>query len=614
MSSPESAVRNRLASDSPTSTHTANATRPKATISSETDAMTGVGKDCSGSTEFFGDSSAVSFMTQINSAIDARLGQTQTSSTSDIIDEVQTSYGKKVTSSQFQDWIDPLTFRFPPRNFCDDLIQDYYDLVWVILPTHDWTSFKQDYDAIWIGSLTTTTTRPLHCMINMALALGSQFSKAVPPGERKRMGQTFWERALALYDPRLQQGASLEGIQCFLMMGLFLQSTHQSHQCWMIVGSAVRMAQSLGLHLCRTTAQNEDIRHVEMMRKVWHGCVFMDRVMSMTFGRPSMIANWLYDSVPLPTMIDEDLLGKQCLPYTSRPDGATPTIAFFIKSVELYSIVNDSLLELYMRQPQKESEEAEHVLSVLQFDDRLVRWFQSVPDGLCYSSGSNENSVLRRQCIVLRARYLHARIVVLRPILTESCLKQVRADHHSGSAPTDQRLSHSLTDQCSIICFDSAHKIINMIHANLDLETVTGPVPAWWFSVLFVYTAATVLLAERFRQLNSTFSTTEPWQAKPAWDQAIQLLRAYAKVGDSAKRCVAALEILLAKIQGYHHISEHGEAHDDRALTGNAFIEQQNDAPLVAFDDITGQIDLDGMDFDIDDMLWLNTSAAEFLV
>ncbi|KAK2684442.1 hypothetical protein QWA68_016480 [Fusarium oxysporum] len=230
----------------------------------------------------------------------------------------------------------------------------------------------------------------------MALALGSQFSKAVPPGERKRMGQTFWERALALYDPRPQQGASLEGVQCFLMMGLFLQSTHQSHQSWMIVGSAVRMAQSLGLHLCRTTAQNEDIRHVEMMRKVWHGCVFMDRVMSMTFGRPSMIANWLYDSVPLPTMIDEDLLGKQCLPCTSRPDGATPTIAFFIKSVELYSIVNDSLLDLYMRQPQKESEEAEHVLSVLQFDDKLVRWFQSVPDGLCYSSGSNENSVLRR--------------------------------------------------------------------------------------------------------------------------------------------------------------------------------------------------------------------------
>ncbi|KAK2684441.1 hypothetical protein QWA68_016479 [Fusarium oxysporum] len=153
-----------------------------------------------------------------------------------------------------------------------------------------------------------------------------------------------------------------------------------------------------------------------------------------------------------------------------------------------------------------------------------------------------------------------------------------------------------------------------MIHANLDLETVTGPVPAWWFSVLFVYTAATVLLAERFRQLNSTCSTTEPWQAKPAWDQAIQLLRAYAKVGDSAKRCVAALEILLAKIQGYHHISEHGKAHDDRALTRNAFIEQQNNAPLVAFDDITGQIDLDGMDFDIDDMLWLNTSAAEFLV
>jgi hypothetical protein len=114
--------------------------------------------------------------------------------------------------------------------------------------------------------------------------------------------------------------------------------------------------------------------------------------------------------------------------------------------------------------------------------------------------------------------------------------------------------------------------------------------------------------------LNSACSTIEPWQAKPTWDQAIQLLRAYAKVGDSAERCITALDILLAKIQGYHHIYEHGEAHDDGALTGGAFIEQQSIAPPIAFDDVTGQIDLDGMDFDIDNMLWLNTSAAEFLI
>jgi hypothetical protein len=61
--SPGRAVRKRLTSGTPNSTHSANAPRPEATVSAETDAMTGVGEDCSERTESFGDSSAVSFMT-----------------------------------------------------------------------------------------------------------------------------------------------------------------------------------------------------------------------------------------------------------------------------------------------------------------------------------------------------------------------------------------------------------------------------------------------------------------------------------------------------------------------------------------------------------------------
>lgn len=37
------------------------------------------------------------------------------------------------------------------------------------------------------------------------------------------------------------------------------------------------------------------------------------------------------------------------------------------------------------------------------------------------------------------------------------------------------------------------------------------------------------------------------------WIRAIQVLKAYSKVRESAERCVAALEILLAKIQGRSH-------------------------------------------------------------
>lgn len=95
--------------------------------------------------------------------------------------------------------------------------------------------------------------------------------------------------------------------------------------------------------------------------------------------------------------------------------------------------------------------------------------------------------------IMLSFRYLHARIVVLRPILTESCLKQVRPDDGRWSAPRDQFLSENLIGHCSNVCFESARDIIQIIYSNLDLETVTGPVPAWWFAVLCMFQTYSVL-------------------------------------------------------------------------------------------------------------------------
>lgn len=370
------------------------------------DAMTGVGKDPLVSVEFFGGSSAASFAAQINSAVDSRLGKNQTQSSIEVINKPSDEAGTKQNGATtlHPDYMNFPAFALPLRNLSDRLLQDYYDLVWVILPIHDWAVFKHDYDSIWVGAETKIHIKPLHCMINMALALGAQFSQVVQPDKRRELGQTFWERALVLFDPRTQQRASLQGLQCLLLMGLFLQSTHQSHQCWMVVGSAVRMAQSLGLHLSRTTTSAENVRDREMLRRIWHGCVFMDRVMSMTFGRPSMIANWLYDAVPLPSMIDDDFLDSQIEPSVMRPDGGTPTIAFFIKSVELYSIVNDCLLEHYMQQPEKAGQGMEQIVSVIQFDDRLVHWMRSMPEGLQYPSSVNANYALQRQRIVLRSR------------------------------------------------------------------------------------------------------------------------------------------------------------------------------------------------------------------
>lgn len=127
----------------------------------------------------------------------------------------------------------------------------------------------------------------------------------------------------------------------------------------------------------------------------------------MTFGRPSMIANWLSNAVPLPLMIDDYFLDTQTEGSATRPDGGATEVAFFVKSLELYRIINDSLLELYMRPGEGETQDKEFLVSVLQLDSRLTQWARSIPNHLCHLPGeAKADFILQRQRIVLRARWV----------------------------------------------------------------------------------------------------------------------------------------------------------------------------------------------------------------
>ncbi|EXL55811.1 hypothetical protein FOCG_03545 [Fusarium oxysporum f. sp. radicis-lycopersici 26381] len=174
-------------------------------------------------------------------------------------------------------------------------------------------------------------------------------------------------------------------------------------------------------------------------------------------------------------------------------------------------------------------------------------------------------------------------------------------------------LTFALGSQFSQAVPPTAHEAIDILHQNLDLETVTGPVPAWWFAVLFVYTAATVLLAKRLRPKSYDASLFEPWPIPTGWNQAIELLKAYARVGESAERCVAALEILASRIMDKSRVEEDLNGQQSLEETHQSIIVQNPAGELLGFRGPSINFDFNGMDFDINDMFWLNSSAADIL-
>lgn len=234
---------------------------------SHADAMTGSAGDPSVGKEFFGHSSAGSFIRQVHSVIDRRAV--------DLGDRIQ-PHDLREDKMQDSQLVDHRDYILPPRRYADSLLTAYYDLVWAVFPILDRTVIQKAYEGCWLGSHCAIPEHILYSLVNLIFALGSQFSEVVEPSRRKETGLSFWNRARQLYRHN-PHDASLERVQCLLLMGLYLQSTSDTYECWMAIGSATRMAQSLGLHSDALSTKLLGPRQHQIACRVWHGCVYQDR-------------------------------------------------------------------------------------------------------------------------------------------------------------------------------------------------------------------------------------------------------------------------------------------------------------------------------------------------
>ncbi|XHG07534.1 hypothetical protein AWENTII_010673 [Aspergillus wentii] len=335
----------------------------------------------------------------------------------------------------------------------------------------------------------------------------------------------------------------------------------------------------------------------------------MDRVISMTFGRPAMISKASSGSVPLPASVDEEYISTASGTEASQPADRPSMMDFYAKSLELYEIMNDVLLSLYKPVSEesledihdfyfnKETSEGER--TIFELDRALTRWTRSLPVHLRgISSPESEDPIFYRQSVVLRARFLHVRVLLFRPTLSRYCT----ARDITATDPLitlNDSFPHRVALQCSIICVKVAQEVIELIYNNVPMDGSSGPLPAWWYNILYVYTAATVLIAGRLRSAILA-EVTERAIAR-SWNCALEILRKYQSYSSSARRCVAALEILYERV-----VSEGPPLTDQPA---NNHPEGTSNAPHdMSLGEGMNAILLDGFDLpDFQDMSWLNS-------
>ena len=364
---------------------------------------------------FFGSSSAGTFMQNVKKMVEQKLGKAQ-QSMPPALSRKRDSLPLLVSGHDFRH--KQVDYVLPPRKKADRLMAAYWEYVHVLYPYLDRAQVQEGYDNIWRGDGSVSDERSFLCLLNIIFALSSQIVGSTALEERERSATVFYLRARELLD--VVETGSVRSVQSFLLLGQYFQSTNEPHPCWVFVGLGIRAAQSLGLHLPETSERVSDIRTRETLRKVWHGCILMDRVLSMTYGRLCMIGPRTAIAVPLPLAIDEErLLPDPVLQHTVQAQRPS-VIDFYISSLRLYEILHDVLFNFYAIDIQQSrpvdglydkyfgrSSSTEGHPSVFELERRLSRWENSIPDHLKignYPRGDGAEVVLYRQAVILHQR------------------------------------------------------------------------------------------------------------------------------------------------------------------------------------------------------------------
>lgn len=236
------------------------------------DSMTAVVDEGASTREYFGSSSAGSFTAQIKKAIDARSGHTTHPS------DNSSPAHRAVRLAPVQQRIVSDAHRvLPTRRQADHLLALYWTFVDPLYPFLDRYKWEESYRGIFDGTAIDVEEHTFLATLNVIFALSTQLLESQTPEQREESSNVYFNRAQELLPLNTWDAGAIDLVQYLLLTSQYLQSTDHPHQTWMTVGSAIRIAQGLGLHLTETSAEQSNVNDRELLRRIWYGCVLMDR-------------------------------------------------------------------------------------------------------------------------------------------------------------------------------------------------------------------------------------------------------------------------------------------------------------------------------------------------
>ncbi|KAL2130419.1 hypothetical protein VTI74DRAFT_6508 [Chaetomium olivicolor] len=413
-------------------------------------------------------------------------------------------------------------YALPPRSLADHLLSRFWDRVYWLYPLFHKPTFLQAYESLWQPASQQTGVRPMpglglgspgadcgtivfHCALNTIFALGTQYSD-LSPRDKASATETFFNRSKAFVGLDFIDMHNVGVVQSLLLMALILQSTPFPSRCWNAVGLACRVAQGLGLHTESGRTRRPPLE-TEIRRRTWHGCVVLDMIVSMTYGRPTTVGHLPNLQLPATAEFDDSL-------EAATPKDMPSKMCFFVEFIRQCRILGEILTNVYQPAcgvsinscPSSRDDQKSHGLdAILELDAKLSRYETALAPIMSWQSpcdigGLDEERrlVIVTQRTVLRGSFLYLRLMLHRPILTQLCANRESNPNTRPSSPAGpppliphcQELFTSFAAGCAKICLSAAMDLIELVH-NTYLTNTTG---GWWWDGLYAFTAGLAVI------------------------------------------------------------------------------------------------------------------------
>ena len=471
----------------------------------------------------------------------------------------------RTSSSRSEEYV------LPSRKVADKLLDIHWSCSHV--PWVDQLRLETWYDRLWTGhddEADEVDEQVYHLILNTIFALGSRMDSPERPEGQARLSEQFFDRAKSLMNFNLFDVNRIGLVQGLLLVSQYLQSANMTRQCSEAVGLAITIGQNLRLHMPQRLASIKSQYDREMACRAWHCCILMDRITSMTHGRPMRISQEVARRSPLPAAIDDEHLEDGEFDRMQPPDQPSK-LAFFLAFCKLHIILGDILTALYYERAPSEDQvhavdnsanvETQHdIVKTMEFDQALSNWREDLDIHLQIGpDGTVADSKFQGQAVNLFARYLHVRVLLFRTFLSRLLTKMDRrtTSDYPGFSREPSQFADTVTCSGLITGVKTAQQMLELLSSNNINSSRPGVAPPWYIVISYVYTAATLVIAARLiphivenvTLASLTRSTTQSLEL-------LKLLEFYGSSQKPAQQCKAALTILYDKILAIENASD----------------------------------------------------------